>query len=121
LPVDRDSVPLMNTKLALSLWRASAAVAVLSFGPASAQAQAYPGKPIRMIVPFAAGAHTLLARRAMTDKPTRPGRQDAARRILAGQGPVDQGHRAEAPRWTRAHAGSTSCEPSSRRSTEKSS
>ena len=58
----------MNAQLALSLRLASAAVPVLILGSASARAQAYPSKPIRMIVPFAAGGILDIMARAVGER-----------------------------------------------------
>jgi tripartite-type tricarboxylate transporter receptor subunit TctC len=47
---------------------ASACLAALIALPASAQSERYPNRPIRVIVPFAAGSTTDLIARAITDK-----------------------------------------------------
>ena len=54
-----------------NLTRAIAAVSAAAFcavAPATASAQGYPAKPIRVIVPFSAGSTTDIIARALTDK-----------------------------------------------------
>jgi tripartite-type tricarboxylate transporter receptor subunit TctC len=50
------------------LWRIGALLACLAAGTAHAQTDAFPAKPIRIIVPFPAGGATDIAARAIADK-----------------------------------------------------
>ncbi len=58
----------MNAIPVLAPWLAGAAVLTMSFAAATAHAQVYPGKPIRMIVPFAAGGILDIVARAVGER-----------------------------------------------------
>ena len=62
----------MNLKLLLWSRLAGVAAFAVCFFPATAQAQAYPSKPVRMIVPFAAGGILDIVARAVGERLSGP-------------------------------------------------
>lgn len=61
-------LPLVNIKPVLSPQLAGAAVVALSLAAVSAHAQIYPSKPVRMIVPFAAGGALDIVARSVGER-----------------------------------------------------
>ena len=62
------TMPTMNRKHIIFIVAASLGLSALAQSPSTGSAPAYPGKPIRMIVPFPAGGATDILARALSQK-----------------------------------------------------